>query len=559
MRSLSWWHFALGGGVALAAVLLVYQPALDGPFVFDDQYLPFFSPRYAEQTLSEATRGVRPFLMFSFWVNNRLAGIEPYTYHLWNVLLHFANSLLVFFIVRRLLALAGSQGPLREWMAAFAGAVFLLHPAQTEAVAYVASRSEVLSALFFYSAFAVFLYRRTEAVSWPRSFAVILLYGAAVSTKEHTITLPALLLLTDYFWNPGFSLKGIRRNWRLYAPLAVAAVAGVALVYRLARGSVSAGFSVEGLPWYDYLYTQCRALWVYFRLFLWPAGQNVDYAYPYSRSILDHGAIFGLAGLTLAVAAAVYFRKRYPLAAYGFIAALILFSPTSSVIPIQDAVAERRLYLPMLGLLLMVVEFLRRWKARPVVVAGSLGCVLVALAIACNLRARVWASDVLLWEDSVAKSPHNSRAHFHLAVAYSQQGRCEEASSRFEIADRLGKPDYRLFVDWALAEDCAGRPDRAIEKLKRAVAIQPSAYPHALMGMIYGKQKRYTEALAALETAEKLDPRENMTHFYRGNIYAATGDAARAAQEYRRAIELNPDNEAARRGLARVEAGARRR
>ncbi|MFB3779210.1 MAG: tetratricopeptide repeat protein [Bryobacteraceae bacterium] len=559
LRTLAWWHVALGGGAALGAVLLVYQPALNGPFVFDDQYLPFFSPRYAEQSLIMATKGVRPFLMFSFWVNNRLAGIEPFTYHLWNVLLHFANSLLVFFITRRLLALAGSQSLAREWMAALAGAVFLLHPVQTESVAYVASRSESLSALFFYSAFTVFLYRKSEAISWPAGAAVILLYGAAVSTKEHTITLPAVLLLTDYFWNPGFSLKGIRRNWRLYAPLAVAAVAGIALVYRLVRGSVSAGFSVEGLPWYDYFYTQCRAMWVYFRLFLWPSGQNVDYAYPYSRSILDHGAVFGLAGLTLLLAAAIYFRKRYPLAAYGFVAALILFSPTSSVIPIQDAVTERRLYLPMLGLILMAVEFLRRWKARRAVVVGSLGCVLVGLAIACNLRTRVWASDVLLWEDSVAKSPHNSRAHFHLAVAYSQQGRCEEASNRFEIADRLGKPDYRLFVDWALAEDCAGRSDRAIDKLKRAAAIQPSAYPYSLLGMIYGKQKRYQEALAALETAEKLDPRENMTHFYRGNIYAAKGDVVKAAQEYRRAIELNPDNEAARRGLARVEAGGGQR
>jgi protein O-mannosyl-transferase len=543
----------LGAAVALVAVLLVYQPALGGPFVFDDQYLPFFSPHYAEQTLLLATKGVRPFLMFSFWINNRMAGTEPYSYHLWNVLIHFLNSLLIFLIARRILALAGSGGPRREWMAAFAGGVFLLHPVQTESVAYVASRSEGLSALFFFSAFAVFLYRRSDGISWLSSTVVILLYAAAVSTKEHTITLPALLLLTDYFWNPGFSLQGIRRNWRLYLPLAVAAVAGVVLVERLVRGSLSAGFNVAGLPWYDYFYTQCRALWVYFRLFLWPAGQNADYAFPYSRSVLDRGAIFGLLGLVILVACAIYFRKRYPLAAYGFLAALLLIAPTSSIMPIQDAVAERRLYLPLVGLLLVVVDGFRRWKAKPWVCAGVLGCVLAALALACHQRAQVWAGDVALWEDVVSKSPHNSRAHFQLGVAYSQQGRCEDAVRRFEIADRLGKPDYRLFVDWALAEDCAGRPDRAIEKLRRGAALRPSAYPHSLMGMIYGKQGKYAEALAALETAEKLDPTEDMTHFYRGNVYVATGEAAKAVQEYRRAIELNPDNEAARRGLARAE------
>jgi tetratricopeptide (TPR) repeat protein len=175
------------------------------------------------------------------------------------------------------------------------------------------------------------------------------------------------------------------------------------------------------------------------------------------------------------------------------------------------------------------------------------------LAFACYQRNHVWASDVVLWEDVVAKSPHNSRAHFQLGVAYYQQGRCEDAARRFDTANRLGKPDYRLFVDWALAEDCAGRPDRSIEKLREAESINPTGYVYSLMGMIYGKQQRLAEALAALETAEKIDPREDMTYFYRGNVYAATGEAAKAIQEYRRAVELNPDNEAARRGLARLE------
>ncbi len=550
---LAWWHVALGGAVALVAVLLVYGPALNGPFVFDDQYLPFFSPHYAEQPLLIATQGVRPFLMFSFWLNNRVAGTEPYTYHFWNVLLHLVNSILVFFITRRILAWAGTQGPRREWMAAFAGGLFLLHPAQTESVAYVASRSEDLSALFFYAAFAVFVYRKSPVISWLTAAVVIVLYGAAVSTKEHTITLPALLLLTDYFWNPGFSLRGIRRNWRLYVPLAVAAVAGVALVVRLVGSAPTAGFHVAGLPWQDYFYTQWRALWVYFRLFLLPLGQNADYDYPISRSVFDHGAILGLAGLLILVACTVYFRKRYPLAAYGFLAALLLFAPTSSIVPIQDAVAERRLYLPMIGLVLVAVEFLRRWKAKPVITASVLAGVLALSALLCHQRAQVWASDAALWQDSIAQSPQNFRAHFHLGVAYYQQGRCDAALSQFEAAAGLGgKPDDRLYIDWALAEDCVNRPDEAIEKLRQAAKLSPSSYAYSLMGMVYGKQKDYEQSLAVLDTALKLNPREDMAYLYRGNVYAATGDLARAAEDYERAIEINPDNQMARNGLARA-------
>jgi len=541
--------------VALAALLLVYGPALDGPFVFDDQYLPFFSPSFARQTLLMATKGARPVLMFSFWLNSRLAGTEPYTYHLVNVLLHLANSILVFFIARRILGWAGAQGPRREWMAAFAGGLFLLHPVQTESVAYVASRSEDLSALFFYAAFAVFVYRKSPVVSWLVAAVVIVLYGAAVSTKEHTITLPALLLLTDYFWNPGFSLQGIRRNWRLYAPLAAAAVGGVALVVRLVGGAPSAGFHVQGLPWQDYFYTQWRALWVYIRLFLVPVRQNADYNYPISRSVFDHGAILGLAGLLVLVACAVYFRKRYPLAAYGFLAALLLFAPTSSIVPIRDAVAERRLYLPMIGLALVAVEFLRRWKAKPVITASVLAGVLALLGLLSHQRARVWASDAALWEDSLSKSPQNFRAHFQLGVAYYQQGRCDAALDQFEAAAKLGgKPDYRLLVDWALAEDCVNRPGQALEKLRQAAEVRCTAYVYSLMGMVYGRRKQYAESLAALDTAEKINPGEAMTYFYRGNVYAETGDLANAIRQYRRALDINPDNEAAQRGLARAEA-----
>ncbi|MCC7176220.1 MAG: tetratricopeptide repeat protein [Bryobacterales bacterium] len=543
---------------AAAAVLLVYAPALNGPFVFDDQYLPFFSPKFAQQSLYMATKGVRPLLMFSFWINNRWAGTEPYTYHLWNVLAHLVNAVLVFLIARKILAAARAGEGRREWLAAFAGAVFLLHPVQTESVAYVASRSENLSALFYFAAAAVFLYRKRAAIGWLSAVAVIALYGAAVTTKEHTITLVAFLLLTDYFWNPGFTFEGIRRNWRLYVPLAAAAAAGAALVYQLVRGAVTAGFNVEGLPWYDYLYTQFRALWVYLRLFVFPVGQNADYDYPISRGLFDRSAILGLAGLVLLVGSAWYFRKRYPLAAFGVLGALLLFLPTSSVVPIQDAVAERRLYLPMLALVFIPLEPLSRWKAKPLSLASVTGCVLAVLALLCYQRNQVWASDIALWEDVAAKSPRNSRAHFQLGVAYYQAGRCPDAARHYELAWKLGKPDYRLLLDWALAEDCLNRPRQALEKLHQAAAMRRTGHVYALIGMIHGRQKQYAEALEALATAEKIDPKEDMLYFYRGNVYAATGESAGALEQYRRALALNPGNDMARRAIARLQSrGAR--
>jgi hypothetical protein len=519
------WYAPAAGLAAWVVAFLAYSPALNGPFVFDDVYLPFFSKGYAEQPLLLAIKGVRPLLYFTFWVNNRLAGTEPYTYHLFNLLLHFVNAWLVFSIARKILEWAGAEGRRREWLAGFAGAVFLLHPAQTEAVSYVASRSETLSALFFYSAFALFLYRKPAAASWRVTFAVLALYAAAASTKEHTLTLPALLLLTDYFWNPGFSFQGIRRNWRLYGSLVVGGAIGTVFILHLLKRSLSAGFGMRELPWNHYFFTQWRALWVYFRLFVLPFGQNADYDYPISRGVLEHGALAGLAGLLILAGCAVHFRKRWPVACYGFWAALILFAPTSSVVPILDAAAERRLYLPMAGLVLIMVEFMRTWRVRRAVLAGAAAVALTVLAFLCYQRNRVWADDIALWEDTAAKSPRNARAHFQLAVAYYQRGRCDVAARHYEIASGLGKPDYRLLVDWALAEDCLNRPERALDKLRQAAALKQTADIYVATGMIYGKQKEF----------------------------------AKAAENYRRAVAMNPDNEAARRGLALAESRLRSR
>ncbi|MGQ9635092.1 MAG: tetratricopeptide repeat protein [Bryobacteraceae bacterium] len=546
------WHAALGLAAALGTAMLVYAPALNGPFVFDDIYLPFFSPRLAAAPLPVAIHGTRPLLLFSFWINSKLAGAEPFLYHWFNVLFHVLNAFLIFLIARKLFAWSGCEGRSREWLAAFAGAVFLLHPVQTEAVSYVTSRSENLSVLFLLSAVAIFIYRKRTAISWPVVLAILILYAAAASTKEHTAVLPAVLLLVDYFWNPGFSFSGIRRNWRLYVPIAVGAALALAYVFDILRQAVTAGFGMKELPWNHYFYTQWRVLWIYIRLFLFPAGQNADWAHATVRSPFDPMALAGLIGLLGVVGAAIWYRKRYPLASFAILCALLLFAPTSSVVPIEDVVAERRMYLPMLGLSLAAAELLRHWRARPRMRAGVAAVALVILGAACHQRNQVWGSDRLLWEDVLKKSPWNARAREHLGVAYYKEGRCQDAAAQFEALAKEQRPEARAFVNWALALDCLGQPEQAKEKLQQAIAVAPASDVYAQLAMLYGKLGNSEEAYRAIEKALELDPRNDMAYFYRGNLRSLEGDYARAADDYRQALAVNPDNEPARRGLARV-------
>ena len=554
------WPYAVGLLVALFVVFDVYWPAINGQFLLDDTYLPYMLPDYARVSLIGWLKGLRPLLMFSYWLNFQYADParagtqDTFGYHFVNVVLHFFNGILVFLAIRKVMSWAGVEKWLSVVLAIFAAGLFLLHPLQTESVSYVASRSETLSVFFVLATLVVFLYRESNTVGFGTTVAVLALFGAAVLTKEHTAVLPVLLLLTDYYWNPGFSLAGIRRNWRLYIPLAVAGALGIALVARVLSAAPTAGFGVKEFTWYQYFFTECRVIWDYLWMFLLPIGQNLDPDFSISRSITDHGAIIAILGLLAVTIAAWVYRRRFPLATYGWFVFLILIAPTSSFVPIKDPYAERRLYLPFIGLLFITVEFLRRWKISKNALITVLSLVLVAEAAATYQRNQVWSTAIDMWSDTVAKSPNKRRPRFQLAMAYFQAGHYPEAIEHFEKAAQLEPPNFDLLVDWALAYDGVGKPADAIAKLRQAAALEKSAHVYSQIGMEYGKMGQYPQALDALATAIQLNPSfmGGISYVYRGDVFSVQGNKLQAAEEYRHALAIDPNNSVAREKLARL-------
>lgn len=535
-----WWKIALVFA-ALILTFLVYSPALDGGYVFDDEYLPAVEDaQYAQRDLGFVLATGRPLFNFSFWLTaNLVEGASAVTHHKVNVWLHFCNAIVMFFVLRKLLP--------TELLAGFGAALFLLHPVQTESVAYVAGRSESLCLLFFLSAYAVFLHFREGGIGWPASGGVIVLFGMAVLSKEHAAVLPLLLAATDFYLG-GFD--ALKKNARVYLPLLVLGIAGAVMVWSVLTGADTAGFGMRDLPWYQYFFTQWRALWVYLRLFLLPVGLNADYDFPVSRSLMDHGAIFGLIALLALAAAAFRFRRRFPLAVFGLIVFFLLIAPTSSVVPIRDALAERRLYMPFLGLLLVAGGLLAHWKAPLETRGAAMALVLAVFAWLTYGRSAVWGSPKALWQDTVNKSPHNARAHFQQAMILYHEGRCEDSRKEFEAAHKFGNREHRLFVDWALALDCLNQPGEAMNKLREAIRIQDTGHAHSLVGMVLAKQQNYDAALEELDKSLTMDPAQDMAYVYRGNVYFLRQQPAKAQSDFERALQLNPSNQAALQGMA---------
>jgi len=549
------WIYAMSLAIALIATFEVYWPALHGPFLLDDMHLPYMLPRAASLRLAYWLRQMRPLLMFSFWLNFQQSGTEStFGYHVVNLFLHFFNSVWIFLAVRKVLSWVNVATLNNQILSIFAAALFLLHPLQTESVSYIASRSETLSVFFVLAAYVVFLYRETAVLSVPRILCLLVLFAAAGLSKEHTAVLPALFILTDYYWHFDFSPAPIWRNWKLYVPIAIGVGFASVRILRILRHNPTAGFGMRGLKWYQYFYTECRVIWDYVRLFFIPAGQNLDPDVAISQNIMAHGAVFALAGLLIVTVLAWIYRRRFPIASYGWFVWLIFLAPTSSFVPIRDPMAERRMYLPFIGLLFITVEFLRRWKISRNALAGTLALVLVVEGALTYQRNLLWSNTVDIWKDTVSKSPDKYRARFQLARAEFDVGSCTDAAQQYEKMAAMEQPRWDLLLDWGLAYDCAGNPRQAIEKLQQSAAMKPSAHIYSQIGMEYGKAGQYPQALEALDKAIQLNPNflGGMSYVYRGDVFSAQGNQQQAAVEYRHALAIDPRNNLAIEKLASI-------
>jgi tetratricopeptide (TPR) repeat protein len=203
---------------------------------------------------------------------------------------------------------------------------------------------------------------------------------------------------------------------------------------------------------------------------------------------------------------------------------------------------------------LIAVDLLSRIKLTTRALSGACAAIALVFAGVTHARAQVWSSELTLWQDTVQKSPDNYRAHFQLASAYYNLGRCGEAVSEYQKAGELRTPAYDLLLDWGLAYDCLNQPENALGKLREAATLENTAHVHTQMGMIYGKHAQWAEAMDALTAAEKLDPNFAPTYVYKGLVHFSQGQFETAVTDYQRALAIDPNFQQARDGLAQAQA-----
>jgi tetratricopeptide (TPR) repeat protein len=278
----------------------------------------------------------------------------------------------------------------------------------------------------------------------------------------------------------------------------------------------------------------------------------VDHDFPISRSVTDYGAIFYLLLLASLVAAAILIHRKYPLASFGFLMFLILLAPTSSVIPIADPLVERRMYLPMVGLILIACQLASRlrWTNASVSLMVAL---LMLFGALCYQRNQLWGNPEQVWASAAEDSTGKGRPFLGLAESLVAENRCAEAVPYLERGERLMPHDFAIQVAWGKVLECQGKRQEALQRLERAATIISNSFVYQLIGLLYAEMGKKEQAGVALRKAEELGPGNASAHSALGLWYESVGDPASAEREYRQALALYAYNTEAKTGLARIQ------
>ena len=507
--------------LAVALACAAYVNALDNPFVYDDH-----DTVVANASLVDLTNvrfiliysPFRPVVNLSYAFDRWLWGYRPPGYHLANVALHAMAVLLLYAWLRRLLSDAGVERA--GATAAFAGAaLFAVHPLQSEAVAYVSGRSELMCAVWF---LAALLLARSAMLSGRRLAAAGALVCAllAIASKETGLVLPIVVLAYDWLLRPGDESRRRRRFWRIVVPACTVMCAAAA--YRLlARGGVSPGAATPLLN----MLTQAIVIWRYVGLLVWPWGQSIMHGVHRAATIVDPLGWAALAALAAAGVTAIRIRVSQPLLAFGIIWFLTVLAPSSSIISLREGMAEHRVYLASAGIFLGVAGIMSQWLSQGSARSrsagrfrmGTLGIILALLFVLTVVRNQVWSDPVALWTEATVHAAGMWEPHYALADTLREKGDCTSALPEYRAVVAL-RPDHRdAFTNLGICLAQTGQLEDAERAFRRVLEIDPS-FPRG-----------YTNL---------------------GALALVAGDTARARDYYREAIAQDPENVLARMQLA---------
>jgi len=530
-----------------------------------------------------------PLTWLSHMLDVQLFGLNAGGHHLTSLLLHTANTLLLFFLLKQM------TGAL--WRSAFVAALFALHPLHVESVAWVSERKDVLSTFFFFLtllAYTRYVARSAAGIQFktrqPKSktgepattvrsrksgvrspasevqgsgfgskervsrlwyLAALLFFALGLMSKPMLVTLPFLLLLLDYWPLQRLELRTPNLKPKTLLPLLIeklpffALSAGSCIVTFVAQKN---GGAVAGL---DYLPLSARVLnalasyALYLSKTIWPADLAVFY--PYSSSKLPELAAESLVVLAgISILAFIHLRKR-PWLAVGWLWYLGTLVPVIGIVQVGlQSMADRYTYIPLIGIFTGitwgVADLAMAWPRRKIALAAAALIVVGACGGLASFQVRQWKNSETLFRHALAVTTDNMIAHNQLGGTLAAQGKIDEAAIHFAEAVRI-QPNYSLALgNLGFSLVRRGKIEEGMSYYRAALAINPhDAKAHFNLGLALAIEGKFKEAVSEYEAACQLNPASINFRTALAETLAKLGKTNEAAGNFQEALKLQPN------------------
>ena len=403
-----------------------------------------------------------PLTWLSHMLDCQLYGLNPGGHHFTNVLLHTANVMALFLVLRRMTGAV--------WRSAFVAAVFAIHPLRVESVAWVAERKDVLSGLFFLLTMGAYVHYARRPGSAFRYGLVMFLFAMGLMCKPMLVTLPLVLLLLDYWPLQRMRTQKLSGLVMEKVPLLALSLASCVITLLAQNGAIR---SAESFSLPLRLANAVVAWKVYLNQMIYPAGLAVFYPLSHTRFPVWEAL---LAGALLAGFSVVTWRQRrkQPWILMGWLWYLVMLLPVTGIIQVgAQAHADRYTYLPQIGIYVAVTWMIAEWRVSRVALGILMAGVLAMLMVCARKQTTYWRDSETLWTHALACTTDNSVAHNNLGVVLCQNKRMEEGIAHFQEAVQINPLYVEAYNNLGNTLMAKGSADEAIAYYQKALDINP--------------------------------------------------------------------------------------
>jgi protein O-mannosyl-transferase len=550
-----WQSLIPEAAVIIFVTVAVYMPAFHNGFAFDDVLITKNPAIRAKDGLyriwfTTELPDYYPMSWSMWWFQWHLFGLSATGYHVVNVVLHAANSVLVWIVLRRL-NVPGA------WLT---GLIFAIHPVNTATAVWISEQKNTLSMLLYEVAILLYL-RFDEEQQWKWYDLSLAAFLLALLSKTAVVMLPVVLLLLAWWRRGKVGWSDVLRTVPFFA---------LSLVFGLVTMSFQHAHVLSKMPartdgFVAHLLAAGWVPWFYLSKAILPINLAMTYT-KWNFNPLRWDSY--VPGTMLVSSFALFWWKRHTWGTpflFGLGYFLVMLFPVLGFIDQSfyraTLVADHWQYYSIVGVIALVVagaqkvcrDFGKRGREIGFLASAT---ILVMMGTACWMRADVYRDDESLWLDDLKKNPTSWLAHYNLGVAAGKAGRVEEAIGHYSQTLRLS-PNYneaRNNLGVALAE--AGDLDGAIIKFRESLRLFPgNAEAHNNLGLALARQGHSQQAVPCYEEAVRLRPNYVVAHMNLATALVQLGRTNDAVNHYEYALRIRPDFAEAQIALAQLRAG----